>query len=70
MPLLFAWLSLINFLLMKNVSSSCQNNCCAAEQVLVPILQKRMVPFQSMYDDADELAKILYTILNKTRKRG
>jgi len=25
--------------------------------------------FQSMYDDADELAKILYTILSKTRKR-
>lgn len=25
--------------------------------------------FQSMYDDADELAKILYTIHNKTRKR-
>ena len=26
--------------------------------------------FQSMYDDADELAKILYTILSKTRKRS
>lgn len=26
--------------------------------------------FQSMFDDADELAKILYTILSKTRKRG
>lgn len=25
--------------------------------------------FQSMFDDADELAKILYTILSKTRKR-
>ena len=25
--------------------------------------------FQSMYEDADELAKILYSILNKTRKR-
>jgi four helix bundle protein len=25
--------------------------------------------FQSMYDDADELAKILYTIVNKTRKQ-
>ena len=26
--------------------------------------------FQSMYEDADELAKILYTILSKTRKRS
>jgi four helix bundle protein len=26
--------------------------------------------FQSMFNDADELAKILYTILNKTRKRS
>lgn len=25
--------------------------------------------FQSMFDDADELAKILFTILKKTRKR-
>jgi four helix bundle protein len=25
--------------------------------------------FQSLFDDADELAKILYTILKKTRKR-
>jgi len=26
--------------------------------------------FQSMYDDADELAKILYTILSKTKKKS
>lgn len=30
----------------------------------------RQKVFQSMFDDADELAKILYTILSKTRKRG